>query len=75
MVAAAESPGAALDPSSWEAAKVEFACPRCGRPVRTPATAAGKKGKCPSCGVEFTLEERYDEGVDDHVLAYALPVK
>lgn len=30
--------------------KIEFACPKCGLPVRTPLTTAGKKGKCPSCG-------------------------
>lgn len=30
--------------------KIEFACPQCGLPVRTPLATAGKKGKCPSCG-------------------------
>lgn len=30
--------------------KIEFACPECGLPVRTPLSTAGKKGKCPSCG-------------------------
>jgi len=29
--------------------KIEFACPKCGLPVRTPLACAGKKGKCPSC--------------------------
>ncbi len=30
--------------------KIEFACPQCGLPVRTPLSTAGKKGKCPNCG-------------------------
>jgi serine/threonine protein kinase len=30
--------------------RIEFSCPHCRRPVRTPRGAAGKKGKCPSCG-------------------------
>ena len=30
--------------------RIEFACPQCGLPVRTPLATAGKKGKCPSCG-------------------------
>src|SRR5690349_1409986 len=29
---------------------IEFPCARCGQLVRTPDSAAGKKGKCPSCG-------------------------
>ena len=28
---------------------IEFACTSCGMLVRTPATAAGRKGKCPHC--------------------------
>jgi serine/threonine protein kinase len=31
--------------------KIEFTCPKCNLPVRTPAASAGKKGKCPNCGV------------------------
>ena len=30
--------------------RIEFPCPKCSQPVRTPVSAAGKKGKCPSCG-------------------------
>jgi serine/threonine protein kinase len=30
--------------------KIEFSCPHCRLPVRTPASTAGKKGKCPNCG-------------------------
>jgi hypothetical protein len=33
-----------------EGDRIEFPCPQCTAPVRTPASAAGKKGKCPSCG-------------------------
>jgi phage FluMu protein Com len=29
---------------------IEFPCARCGQQVRTPDSAAGKKGKCPGCG-------------------------
>ncbi len=29
---------------------IEFPCANCGQQVRTPDTAAGKKGKCPNCG-------------------------
>lgn len=29
--------------------KIEFTCPKCKLPVRTPAATAGKKGKCPNC--------------------------
>src|SRR5207247_6737518 len=28
---------------------IEFFCVECGQLVRTPASAAGKKGKCPNC--------------------------
>ncbi len=30
---------------------IEFSCPHCRQLVRTPPTAAGKKGRCPSCAV------------------------
>ncbi len=36
---------AAAEPTS-----IEFACPACGKSVRTPAAMAGKKGRCPKCG-------------------------
>ena len=38
--------------------RIEFPCPKCSQPVRTPVSAAGKKGKCPSCGevVQIPLE-------------------
>jgi predicted RNA-binding Zn-ribbon protein involved in translation (DUF1610 family)/predicted Ser/Thr protein kinase len=48
-----QAPDAAATPESGAemlADKIEFACPECGLPVRTPNTTAGKKGKCPSCG-------------------------
>ena len=36
------------DEAPTEKSKIEFSCPECGRPVRTPASTAGKKGMCPS---------------------------
>jgi len=46
------SPAAATPPATPAPTpdKIEFACPQCGLPVRTPLATAGKKGKCPSCG-------------------------
>ena len=35
--------------------RIEFPCPKCGRPVRTPGAAAGKKGKCPNCGATVQI--------------------
>ena len=29
---------------------ISFACGSCGKEVRAPASAAGKRGKCPHCG-------------------------
>jgi len=29
---------------------IEFHCPRCGKLVRAPDEAGGKRGKCPTCG-------------------------
>lgn len=37
------------DEAPTEKSKIEFSCPECARPVRTPASTAGKKGMCPSC--------------------------
>ncbi len=37
------------DQAPTEKSKIEFSCPDCGRPVRTPESTAGKKGMCPSC--------------------------
>jgi hypothetical protein len=28
---------------------IEFPCPQCQKPVRTPASMAGKRGQCPQC--------------------------
>jgi serine/threonine protein kinase len=38
--------------------RVEFPCPRCHTPVRLPAGASGKKGKCPTCGAIFDLPKK-----------------
>ena len=44
--------------------KIEFPCPQCSLPVRTPASAAGKKGKCPNCGVVVQIPARTPEAPD-----------
>jgi hypothetical protein len=36
--------------TTLEAMPIEFPCPTCRQQVRTPDAAAGKKGRCPSCG-------------------------
>jgi tRNA A-37 threonylcarbamoyl transferase component Bud32 len=50
------APPAAPEPAS-SPDKIEFACPDCGLPVRTPLATAGKKGKCPSCGAIVPIPE------------------
>jgi predicted RNA-binding Zn-ribbon protein involved in translation (DUF1610 family) len=51
LAASATVTGDRSNASQNQGDRIEFPCPQCGRPVRTPSTAAGKKGKCPSCGV------------------------
>lgn len=46
----ARGASATPEPPAKDAEKIEFTCPACGLPVRTPSATAGKKGKCPSCG-------------------------
>jgi len=54
--ASAPAPMPAAAPAAAEASdKIEFPCSQCGCPVRTPASMAGKKGKCPSCGAVFQI--------------------
>lgn len=55
-VSAAASATAAA-PADAAADKIEFPCSQCGRAVRTPASMAGKKGKCPTCGAVFQIPE------------------
>ena len=52
----APAPSAAPEPASFPD-KIEFACPECGLPVRTPLATGGKKGKCPSCGAIVPIPE------------------
>jgi serine/threonine-protein kinase len=40
--------------------KIEFACPKCRLPVRTPVSTAGKKGQCPNCGAVVQIPHRPD---------------
>ncbi len=35
--------------------KIPIVCPRCGKKLRVPESAAGKKGKCPKCGEKFIV--------------------
>jgi serine/threonine-protein kinase len=42
-------------PETPSSDKIEFTCPHCSLPVRTPLATAGKKGKCPSCGAVFQI--------------------
>jgi DNA-directed RNA polymerase subunit RPC12/RpoP len=34
---------------------IRFACPKCGRAIRTSDDAAGKSGKCNDCGTVLTV--------------------
>lgn len=44
--------------------KIEFPCPKCSLPVRTPASVAGKKGKCPNCGEVVQIPAKTPEAPD-----------
>lgn len=46
------------DEAPTEKSKIEFSCPECGRPVRTPASTAGKKGMCPSCSAIVQIPQQ-----------------
>jgi len=34
---------------------IRFACPKCGRAIRTSDDAAGKSGKCNDCGTVLAV--------------------
>lgn len=54
--AAAPKPAVATKPAATaDAGPIEFNCPGCGGVVRTPRTAAGKKGKCPTCAAVVVI--------------------
>ena len=36
---------------------IEFSCPTCEHPVRTPDSQGGKQGRCPGCRNVFTIPE------------------
>ena len=36
-------------------AELVFPCPSCGKRYKQPASAAGRRAKCASCGADFTL--------------------
>jgi len=52
------SPATPAPPASPPADKIEFACPQCGLPVRTPVATAGKRGKCPNCSAIIPIPTR-----------------
>ena len=37
---------------------IEFPCPECSHVVRTPDQTAGKKGRCPGCGMVVQIPLR-----------------
>jgi phage FluMu protein Com len=53
--AAPAAPSAPPAPPAAAPDKIEFPCSQCGKPVRTAASLAGKKGKCPNCGGIFQI--------------------
>lgn len=56
----APTPKPAAKPAPKPAASsevIEFACPTCQKSVRTPPSAAGKKGKCPHCQTIVQIPE------------------
>lgn len=36
---------------------IKFACPGCGKTIKTPDSAAGTTGKCPGCGSSVTVPD------------------
>ncbi len=49
---------------------IHFACgnPQCGKSVRAPSSAAGKKARCPFCQTVQTVPEA--SGLDDDLTAF-----
>jgi hypothetical protein len=46
-------------------------CPQCGKQLMVPATAGGKKGRCPQCSHVFTMPAWMEEIEDDDELRLA----
>jgi hypothetical protein len=44
--------------TSAAAQKMQVSCPQCTQQLMVPLSAAGKTGRCPSCGFTFTLLEQ-----------------
>lgn len=61
---APHSPPAQPKPEQAETSPLEFFCSVCGQIVRTPRSAAGKKGKCPHCNgvIQIPLKSRVTKG-------------
>ncbi|MCP4590381.1 MAG: hypothetical protein GY842_06540 [bacterium] len=41
---------------------IEFDCPKCGKQIRAPESAGGKRGKCPYCKNSAYIPSPPDEG-------------
>jgi DNA-directed RNA polymerase subunit RPC12/RpoP len=44
---------------------IRFTCTSCGKNLKSSQTMAGKMGKCPTCGKQFTVPEVHIELDDD----------
>lgn len=52
---------------------IEFPCPRCGQPLRTPDGMEGQIARCPGCGAETPVPGTpAARGPDPDLLSYAL---
>lgn len=47
--------GGTTQPAAASGGALTFPCPQCQRQVKTPAAAAGKKGKCPHCAAVIQI--------------------
>jgi DNA-directed RNA polymerase subunit M/transcription elongation factor TFIIS len=48
-------PGRFVGVSGGEADMIRFACPKCGKRLKAPATAVGKAAKCQTCGTATVI--------------------
>jgi|GEM_PF-1515710 len=54
-------PGASVEVSLMT---IEFSCPECSHPVRTPDSQQGKRGRCPNCQGIFTIPHKTKNNPD-----------
>ena len=58
---------------------IKFSCPKCDQPLVIPDELAGKRRKCPKCGVKFTVPTvnvvlGSDGGCNSEIFAIARPM-